>query len=45
MTTVLRKHPKTLAEQYPRYGYPALHDMLRAARHMTKPQAHLSDLP
>jgi len=31
----LRGQLKTLAEQYPRYGYPTLHDMLRAAGHVT----------
>jgi putative transposase len=28
--TELRTHLKALAERYPRYGYPTLHDMLRA---------------
>ena len=28
--TALRSRLKALAEQYPRYGYPTLHDMLRA---------------
>jgi len=31
----LREQLKTLAEQYPRYGCPTLHDMLRAAGHVT----------
>lgn len=31
----LREQLKGLAEQYPRYGYPTLHDMLRAAGHVT----------
>jgi putative transposase len=33
--TALRGQLKTLAEQYPRYGCPTLHDMLRAAGHVT----------
>ena len=32
---VLRERLKALAERYPRYGYPTLHDMLRAAGHVT----------
>ena len=28
--STLRAHLRTLAERYPRYGYPTLHDMLRA---------------
>lgn len=31
----LREQLKGLAEQYPRYGYPTLHDMLRAGGHVT----------
>ena len=31
----LRVRLKALAEQYPRYGYPTLHDMLRATGHVT----------
>lgn len=34
----LRSHLKALAEQYPRYGYPTLHDMLRAQGHVMNPK-------
>lgn len=30
----LRTQLKALAEQYPRYGYPTLHDMLKTAGHV-----------
>ena len=33
--TALRGQLKTLAEQYPRYGCPTLHNMLRATGHVT----------
>jgi putative transposase len=33
--SALRERLKALAEQYPRYGYPTLHDMLRATGHVT----------
>jgi putative transposase len=36
--TVLRGHLKALAEQYPRYGYPTLHDMLKTAGHVINPK-------
>ena len=31
---VLRERLKSLAERYPRYGYPTLHDMLSAEGHV-----------
>jgi putative transposase len=34
----LRSRLKALAEQYPRYGYPTLHDMLRAQGHVINPK-------
>jgi putative transposase len=34
----LRAQLKALAEQYPRYGYPTLHDMLKTAAHVINPK-------
>ncbi len=34
----LRSRLKALAEQYPRYGYPTLHDMLKAQGHVINPK-------
>ena len=34
----LRSRLKDLAEQYPRYGYPTLHDMLRAQGYVQNPK-------
>ncbi len=36
--SALRARLKALAEQYPRYGYPTLHDMLRAEGHVINPK-------
>jgi len=41
----LRTRLRTLAERYPRYGYPTLHDMLKREGLVQNPQAHLPDLP
>jgi len=35
---VLRSRLKELAERYPRYGYPTLHDMLKAEGHVINPK-------
>jgi putative transposase len=34
----LRSRLKSFAEQYPRYGYPTLHDMLKAQGHVINPK-------
>jgi putative transposase len=35
---VLRSRLKVLAERYPRYGYPTLHDMLKIEGHVINPK-------
>ena len=35
---VLRSRLKVLAERYPRYGYPTLHDMLKIEGHIINPK-------
>jgi putative transposase len=35
---VLREQLKALAAQYPRYGYPTLHGMLKTAGHVINPK-------
>jgi putative transposase len=36
--TALRARPRALAERYPRYGYPTLHDMLKAEPLVVNPK-------